>query len=88
MSVNIKDAEEKKLVIGYIKNIHRKKKNLLLIKRFITHGLIFGVLILGLVTTGDALLCTPNNLFYQKISTGTELIHQNTIKSILRLLTQ
>lgn len=27
MSVNIKDAEEKKLVIGYIKNIHRKKKN-------------------------------------------------------------
>lgn len=25
MSVNIKDAEEKKLVIGYIKNIHRKK---------------------------------------------------------------
>lgn len=27
MSVNIKDAEEKKLVIGYIKNIHRKRKN-------------------------------------------------------------
>ena len=27
MSVNIKDAEEKKLVIGYIKNIHRKEKN-------------------------------------------------------------
>lgn len=26
MSVNIKDAEEKKLVIGYIKNIHRKKR--------------------------------------------------------------
>lgn len=27
MGVNIKDAEEKKLVIGYIKNIHRKRKN-------------------------------------------------------------
>ena len=26
MSVNIKDAEEKKFVIGYIKNIHRKKR--------------------------------------------------------------
>ena len=26
MIVNIKDAEEKKLVIGYIKNIHRKKR--------------------------------------------------------------
>ena len=26
MSINIKDAEEKKLVIGYIKNIHRKKR--------------------------------------------------------------
>ena len=26
MSVKIKDAEEKKLVIGYIKNIHRKKR--------------------------------------------------------------
>lgn len=26
MSINIKDAEEKKLIIGYIKNIHRKKR--------------------------------------------------------------
>ena len=26
MSINIKDADEKKLVIGYIKNIHRKKR--------------------------------------------------------------
>ena len=26
MNINIKDADEKKLVIGYIKNIHRKKR--------------------------------------------------------------